>query len=454
MDKTCLKSKKKQLEVFVLSCIIYDPALTYIVLQRLPLRCFSGNERVVYSLIKELYNAGSLTDAMLEASFRQNGIVINDYLKTDFIPDEPALIFQCQELMDCHIALELSSITPALVGRAIETGKGLDEAQNLTGRLEELVSLRDNFYTDMTLAEIVPGYLSRLEEETLAPLENNSLRFRKLHHFNIATNGLKLQNLMVIAGAWKVGKTTLALEMACDLALNSGYKVGYMSLEVTEDEFIQKILSAKLHIPFGHLRQPQMLTKTEMERLREAPEVLKDASIYIHTGSMNDEEVKSRMRSWVISCGVKCVFIDYVNLINVSRILRSREEEVAYLSRMLKSLAAELNVCIIALTQLNRTAVREKDDSAVNLSESIALARDCNFLFSVSRPAANNAAETIEYNKKIYLSSEIFFINLCASRHSVQGIKFPLRLENGELVELDAPEETPIVPPALPLLPA
>ncbi|MGE5621286.1 MAG: DnaB-like helicase C-terminal domain-containing protein [archaeon] len=441
MDKSVINMKKKELEIFILSCIIYDPALTHIALQRLPEQCFTGNERKAYRLLKNLYDSCSMTEAMLTAAFRQNGLEINDYLKTDFIPDQAALTYQCQALMDSYMSLEVCSISGSAGRKAIESGRGLDEVVELISRLEELLSLKDNFYPDMTISENLPGYLSGLEEEALTPLKNNTLRFRKLHHFNTATNGLQLQNLLVISGAWKSGKTTLALEMAYDLAANSGCKVGYISLEVSEKELIQKILSAKLHIPCEHLRQPQLLTRAEKEKLKSAPEVFRNTTIYLSTGSMNEEQIRARIRSWAKSRGVTCIFIDYVNLINVSRKYRTREEEVSYLSRMLKNLASELNVCIVALTQLNRTAVREKDSSAANLSESIALARDCNYLFAVSRPA-EYGEKSITYKGRTYPADDIFEVKLCASRHSRQGVKFPLKLEDGELVELETPQES------------
>ena len=94
--------------------------------------------------------------------------------------------------------------------------------------------------------------------------------------------------------------------------------------------------------------------------------------------------LKPKIKEWIKKYGVKCILIDYIGLIETSKKFNIREQEVAYLSKFIKNLASELSISVILLAQLNREG--EKNPKSSNLAESISIARDSDFVFTIFKP--------------------------------------------------------------------
>ena len=167
------------------------------------------------------------------------------------------------------------------------------------------------------------------------------------------TGGLQPSDLIILAARPSVGKTSLALSLAYNVALTGHHTVGVFSLEMSRDQLVQRILAMHTGIDMQRLRTGN-LRGDELNLVFEGMGVLSELPIYIEdTPGLSITEVRSKARRLASETGVKLLMIDYLQLMSGRR-SDNRVQEVSEISRGLKALARELNVPVIALSQLSR----------------------------------------------------------------------------------------------------
>jgi replicative DNA helicase len=167
------------------------------------------------------------------------------------------------------------------------------------------------------------------------------------------TGGLQRSDLIILAARPSVGKTSFALSLAYNVATISQASVGVFSLEMSREQLVQRLLSLDTGINVHSLRTGHM-RDTELQMLMEAMGRLASSPIYIEdTPGLNVMEVRSKARRLQSEAGVDVIIIDYLQLL-AGRRSDNRVQEVSEISRGLKALARELNVPVIALSQLSR----------------------------------------------------------------------------------------------------
>lgn len=209
------------------------------------------------------------------------------------------------------------------------------------------------------------------------------------------TSGLQPGELVVIAGRPSMGKTALAMNMAESAALESKKAVAVFSMEMSGPQLAMRMIGS-----VGRVDQHQLRTGTFKEedwpRLVDAVGKLNDAQLYIDdTAGLNALEVRSRARRLHRQCGgLSLIMIDYLQL--MSGTANSRDEnratEIAEISRSLKSLAKELKVPVIALSQLNRSVDSRQDKRPMmsDLRESGAIEQDADVILFIYRDEVYN----------------------------------------------------------------
>lgn len=167
------------------------------------------------------------------------------------------------------------------------------------------------------------------------------------------TGGLQRSDLIILAARPSVGKTSFALSLAYNVATLSQATVGVFSLEMSREQLVQRLLALDTGISTHTLRTGH-IRDTELQILMEAMGRLASTPIYIEdTPGLNVMEVRSKARRLQSEAGVDLIIIDYLQLL-AGRRSDNRVQEVSEISRGLKSLARELNVPVIALSQLSR----------------------------------------------------------------------------------------------------
>ena len=168
-------------------------------------------------------------------------------------------------------------------------------------------------------------------------------------------SGFQNSDLIILAARPSTGKTALALDIARKAAVNHNVPVGFFSLEMSADQLTDRMLSAESQVDSWRMRTGKGLTDDDFGRISVAMETLSKAPIYIDDKPGNTiNQMRSTARRLKAEHGLGIIMVDYMQLMNTSKHYDSMVNQVTEISRSLKSLARELEVPVIALSQLSR----------------------------------------------------------------------------------------------------
>lgn len=237
-----------------------------------------------------------------------------------------------------------------------------------------------------SLADLIPVEESRIEE--LHTLKDQVIGiptgFRDIDRL---TAGLQDSDLIILAARPSMGKTALALNIAFNVAHDAGDPVAFFSLEMSEAQLTRRLMGSAGKINAERLRTGRMYDQ-EWVQFNKTNQMLMEVPIFIHDApSPTALEIRSHARRLKRSHGIRLVIIDYLQLIQGRAGLSSREQQISEISRSLKGLAKELQVPVIALSQLSReTEKREKKRPQLSdLRESGAIEQDADLVFFIYR---------------------------------------------------------------------
>ncbi len=206
------------------------------------------------------------------------------------------------------------------------------------------------------------------------------------------TSGWQSSDLIILAGRPAMGKTSFALSLAKNMAVDNGTPVAFFSLEMNNVQLVNRLMSNTFEIEGSKILNGR-LDDDEWNRLDRNIDKLAHAPIYLDdTPGLSIFELRTKARRLVREKGVKIIMIDYLQLMNANGAkFGSRQEEVSTISRSLKGLAKELDIPIIALSQLNRSVETRKDNDSKrpqlsDLRESGAIEQDADMVLFVHRP--------------------------------------------------------------------
>ncbi|MBO4768581.1 MAG: replicative DNA helicase [Bacteroidales bacterium] len=205
------------------------------------------------------------------------------------------------------------------------------------------------------------------------------------------TYGWQKSDLIILAARPSVGKTAFVLTMTRNMAVDHNIPVAFFSLEMSATQLVKRIMVSETGLSAEKIRGASKLTNEEWNRLNERIAKLDKSPIWIDdTPSLSIYEFRAKARRLVRNNHVKLIIIDYLQLMTGPPELRGmREQEVSTISRSLKSIAKELDVPIIALSQLNRmveTRGGNKRPQLSDLRESGAIEQDADIVMFIHRP--------------------------------------------------------------------
>lgn len=241
----------------------------------------------------------------------------------------------------------------------------------------------------VVLSEVLKMTLSSITEEIRDANTGAKVKlgFPKL---DLMMGGLGPGTLHILAARPGMGKTALAVNMAVNVAAN-GNPVVIFSLEMTMEEIGKRIMSSAMTKPVSAIINSRQITDSDWKQLDQAMVKLRDYPIYFgDSADINPMTMKAKIQQ-LISSGVhpKLIFVDYLQLIEMKGMgNRSRNDEVAKISRNLKLLAKELRIPIIALSQLSRDNAKRTDHTPQisDLRDSGAIEQDADTVMFVDRP--------------------------------------------------------------------
>jgi replicative DNA helicase len=210
---------------------------------------------------------------------------------------------------------------------------------------------------------------------------------------NRMTGGLHNQNLVVVAARPGLGKTSFCLNIACHTAINGRKPVGIFSLEMSKPELMKRMISSLAEVDANRI-QSGYLSRDDWTRISHATANLSAAPIYIDdSANLTMLQVRAKAQRLALEHGIDLLVVDYLQLVSGSRRYENRTHEVTEISRGLKNLAKELDIPVIAVSQLNREVEKRAGNRKPQLSdlrESGAIEQDADIVLFISRQGTDD----------------------------------------------------------------
>jgi len=293
------------------------------------------------------------------------------------------------------------SVLRSLIGTATEIlnrtyGAGadvdsvLDEAEHAIFEISQN-KIKPSFYP---LKDIIKDSFRTIERlyERKELITGVPTGFTKLDEM---TSGLQRSDLVIIAGRPSMGKTAFALNIAQYCAVEEGVPVAVFSLEMAKEQLAMRMLSSEARVDSQKIRKG-FLGESDWPKLTTAAGRLSEARLFIDdTPSISVLEMKAKSRRLKAEHGLGLIVLDYLQLMKGSDYADTREQEISEISRSLKGLAKELNVPVVALSQLNRKVEdrTSRRPQMADLRESGAIEQDADVILFLYRDEVYNKSE-------------------------------------------------------------
>ena len=287
------------------------------------------------------------------------------------------------------LARRLISFCSEIEKKSFDESYDIDDLlQEAEGKLFEIS--QGNLKKDFT--QIDPVINSAMEQIEAAGKRESGLSGLQtgFHNLDKLTSGWQNSDLIIIAARPAMGKTAFVLSMAKNMAVDYNTPVAIFSLEMSNLQLVNRLISNVCEIE-GEKIKSGRLSRQEWEQLNSRVRSLFSAPLYVDVSpSLSILELRTKARRLVKEHGVKIIIIDYLQLMNATGMkFGSREQEVSMISRSLKQLAKELNIPVIALSQLS------------DLRESGAIEQDADIVCFIHRPEYYTRSTTDAENRDI-----------------------------------------------------
>lgn len=399
---TTLPPQNIDAEESIISAILLDNHTVLNVLDILaPEDFYRTAHQKIFSAITEMSNKGEPIDLVTLANELKNSNQLDDiggavYLAklVDTAP-VPANAIQYAKIIRDNASLRrmikaASDISNKCFDNTADVNDVIDFAE---GTIFDIAShkTKPSVYP---LSTIINSNIDTLVERrgNKSLISGLSTGFKKL---DTLTSGLQGSDLIILAARPGMGKTALALNLTRNIAVDSNKPVIFFSLEMSKEQLSMRLLCSEARIDSSHVRNG-FFSDEEWNKMTEAADVLSEAPIFIDDSSeLTSLDIKTKARRLKLEKDIGMIIIDYLQLMK-PRIAKDRRDlEISEMSRSLKSLAKELNIPIIALSQLNRR-LEERSDKRPQLSdlrESGALEQDADLVMFIYRDEVYNKEE-------------------------------------------------------------
>jgi len=321
------------------------------------------------------------------------------------------LEYHARIIVQKYLARELIRVSSEIQNKAFDDKTDIDDLmQEAEGKLFELS--QNSQKKDVT--QINPVIEEARKRMQIASTKQGASGVASgFHALDKITSGWQRSDLIIIAARPAMGKTAFILSMAKNMAVDYNSPVAVFSLEMSNVQLVNRLIMNVCQLEGEKIKNGQ-LEKYEWEKFDRDINMLLDAPVFVDdTPSLSVFELRSKARRLVKEHKVQCLIIDYLQLMNASGMsFGSREQEVSIISRSLKGLAKELDIPIIALSQLNRgvegrTGHEGKRPQLSDLRESGAIEQDADMVCFIHRPEYYKITEDAQGNSLIGLAEII-----------------------------------------------
>ena len=394
-----LQPQALEVERAVLGALMNDRDAYAVVCEILsPESFYEQRNQLIYSAIRDLSIAEKPVDVLTvtdelerQGSLDKVGGAIYIADLSNKVASSANIEYPARIIAHKFLARQLISFASDIETKAFDGSMDIDDLmQEAEGSLFELS--RRNMKKDYTQIDPVITDVFNMINKAAAQKDGMSgipTGFEKLDKI---TNGWQKSDLIIIAARPSMGKTAFALSMIKRMAVDYRRPVAIFSLEMSNQQLVQRLLVNVTEISGEKLRSGQLLPH-EWEQLDLRSRQLTGAPIYVDdTPAITNYELITKARRLVREHGVECIMIDYLQLMHAKGLnINSRQEEVAAVSQSLKGLAKDLNIPVIALAQLNREGEKregfdQKRPLLSDLRDSGSIEQDADIVCFIHRP--------------------------------------------------------------------
>jgi replicative DNA helicase len=270
---------------------------------------------------------------------------------------------------------------------AYNEASSIDDVMNEAEKAVFNVSERRLKHDLQPISAVLSDYYDRIDELAKHPDEIHGVPTGFIDLDRLLT-GLQPSDLLIIAGRPGQGKTGFLLSIAKNAALTHKKHVAIFSLEMSNEQVVQRLIAQTTEISSQRLRNGKLL-ESEWPLFTHAVEVLSDTHIYLDdTPAITPLQLRTKCRRLHMEFGIDLIIIDYLQLMGGDSRNDNRVQEVSHISRSLKVLARELNVPVLTAAQLSRAVEQRTDKKPVlsDLRESGSLEQDADIVMFIYRP--------------------------------------------------------------------
>ncbi|MGI6587966.1 MAG: replicative DNA helicase [Peptococcia bacterium] len=381
-------------EQAVLGSMMIDKEAVYIALEILQAEDFYKDaNQIIFTTMVNLEAQGAPIDmiTLTEELHRQNsmekvGGVGYIAEVANIVPTAANVRHYAEIVAEKAILRRLIRVSTNIANRCYENQEDTHDLLDKAERMILEIAENRNFSGLVPLKQVLGTTLEKIEY-----LAGNKGNITGVPSFftdlDNMTSGWQPSDLIILAARPAMGKTSFGLNIAQNAAIRGETSVAIFSLEMSKEQLVQRLMSSEAMIDQHKLRTGRLLDE-EWIRLTRAAQPLSTAEIYIDdTPAISVLELRAKARRLKAEKGLGLIIIDYLQLMQVGRRQENRQQEISEISRSLKALARELNVPVIALSQLSRAVeqTQDKRPALSHLRESGALEQDADLVMFIFR---------------------------------------------------------------------
>jgi replicative DNA helicase len=347
---------------------------------------------LIYDAIIDLYSRGEPADPVtVSAELTKRGDLTRaggaPYLHTliSSVPTAANASYYAKIIRERAIMRRLVEAGTKIVQLGYTVEGEVDDAVNAAQAEVHAVTERRAAEDYIQLSELLPAAFDEIEKISSGVMgEGVKSGFKDL---DALTHGFHPGNMIVLAARPAVGKSTLGLDIARYASIHKGDTSVIFSLEMSRSEITMRMLSAEARVPLNNIRAGS-LTDEEWARMARRMGEISEAPMFIDDSpNLSLMEIRAKARRLKQRHNLKLIVIDYLQLMTSGKRVENRQQEVSEFSRQLKLLAKELNVPVIAISQLNRSPEQRSDKKPMlsDLRESGSIEQDADVVILLHR---------------------------------------------------------------------
>ena len=386
------------------SCMLDKQAIIRIADLIRPEDFYKSEHQKIYSAILELYEKNQPIDVLTVSNKLKNRDQLSEtggstYLAelVNFVPSASHITHYAQITREKKVLRDLISTSNEIFENVFSSH---ENPEVLLDKIEQKIfsigqKVRNYFF--LVIKDLIPDFMKRWEKanERKDGISGVTSGYKKLDYL---LAGFQKSDLIILGARPSMGKTALVLDIARNAA-RAGHSIAILSLEMSKEQIMDRLVSAEAKLPLWRLRTGRITDEVDFEMIQVALDRLSNMKMFIDDSpSMNILQIRSIARRLQMERSLDMLIIDYVQLITPLRQSENVVQQFTEISHGLKSLARELNVPVLALSQLNR-AVDQRDKKRPRLSdlrETGSWEQDADVVMFIYRPDKDKENPSIE----------------------------------------------------------